>query len=90
MSQPFERRDRESARADSLVDRWIDEVVPPELDWKDLVRGYPVASVLAVAAGGFYLGAVHGRRIVEALSDLVTQRVEDTTERLRAAGRDAS
>jgi hypothetical protein len=90
MSQPFERRDRESVRADSLVDRWIDEVVPSELDWKDLVRGYPVASVLAVAAGGFYLGVVHGARIVEALSDLVTRRVEDTTERLRAAGRDAS
>ena len=83
MSQPFERVG--PLKADSLVDRWIDEVIPPELDWKEMVRSYPVAAVLVVAAGGFYLGAVHGRRIVEALGDLVTQRVEDTADRLRTA-----
>jgi hypothetical protein len=85
MSQPFERGG--PARAHSLVDRWIDEVVPQELDWKELVRAYPIPAVLAVAAGGFYLGAVHGRRIVETLGDLVTQRVEDTAERLHGAAR---
>jgi hypothetical protein len=83
MSQPFERV--EALRADSLVDRWIDEVVPSELDWRETVREYPVVSVLLVAAGGFYLGAVHGRRIVEALSDLVSHRVEETADRLRSA-----
>ena len=63
------------------------EVVPQELDWKELVRAYPIPAVLAVAAGGFYLGAIHGRRIVETLGDLVTQRVEDTAERLHGAAR---
>jgi hypothetical protein len=84
MSQPLDR----PVRADSLVDRWIDEVLPSELDWREVVRSYPIPSVLVVAAGGFYLGAVHGSRIVEAVSDLVSQRVEDTAERLRGAARD--
>jgi hypothetical protein len=87
MSQPLDRR---PARIRSFVDDWIDELVPEELDWRELVRSYPIASVLAVAAGGFYLGAAHGGRIVEALSDLVTQRVEDTAERLRGAARDTA
>jgi hypothetical protein len=79
-----------SERSGSLVDGWIDEIVPPDLDWKEMVRSYPLASVLVVAAGGFYLGAVHGARIVEALGDLASQRVEDTAERLRGAARDLS
>jgi hypothetical protein len=85
MSQPLDRR--APAHAESFVDRWIDELVPAELDWRELVRSYPIASVLAVAAGGIYLGAAHGGRIVEALSDLVSQRVEDTAERLQVAAR---
>jgi hypothetical protein len=74
----------------SLVDGWIDEIVPAELEWKELVRSYPLASVLVVAAGGFYLGAVHGARIVEALTDLASHRVEETADRLRGAARDLS
>ena len=87
MSQPLDRR---PARARSVVDDWIDDVVPEELDWRELVSSYPIASMVVVAAGGFYLGATHGSRIIEALRDLVSQRVEDTAERLRGAVRDTA
>jgi hypothetical protein len=73
-----------------MVDDWIDDLVPEELDWRELVRSYPLASMVVVAAGGFYLGAAHGSRIVEAVSDLVSRRVEDTAERLRGAVRDTA
>lgn len=66
---------------DSQADELLDELLPEELDWRRLVRTYPIPALLAAAAGGYVLGRGRGRVILATLSgfaaDAVTQGVNE-------------
>jgi hypothetical protein len=49
-----ERLEREGGK--TLADEFLDELVPPELDWRRLVRRYPIPALLVAAATGYWLG----------------------------------
>jgi hypothetical protein len=53
---------------ESIVEEWIDELVPDGVDWQRLVVRYPIPSLLVAAIGGFYVGRRHGPEILKALS----------------------
>lgn len=56
-------------------EKLLDELIPEELDWRGLVRSYPVPALLVAAAGGFFLGSRKGEAIVAALGAFVSEQV---------------
>ena len=65
--------DSESDR--SFEQQLIDELVPEEMDWEDLVRSYPVSSLVLAALGGYFIARRSGRAIVAAFSESAVDRV---------------
>ena len=63
--------------AGSSADQVVDELLPDELDWTDLVRRYPKSALALAALGGFMLGRRRGPEIVEALSEFAANRVTE-------------
>lgn len=59
----------------SFEQQLIDELVPDEMDWEDLVRSYPASSLLVAALGGYFIGRRSGRAIVAAFSESAVDRV---------------
>ncbi len=77
-----QRRDSPSAGPrPSTADRWVDELVPEEVDWRDLVCRYPVTAISLAALGGFLVGWSQGSRIVAQVSDVASSRVSATVDR---------
>lgn len=76
----------------SIEDEWVDTVVPEELDWRELVREYPLASMGVVATVGFLVGRFQGDRILALAREVVHQRVDQSLESygLFVGGRGAS
>lgn len=66
----------EGEAKDSFVDGILDDVLPDELDWRDLARSYPLPILLLSGLGGFFLGSRHGHEIVSALSNFATREVD--------------
>lgn len=65
-------RDSFSALADGL----IDDLVPPEVDWRHLVRRHPWPALFLAGLGGYLLGRSQGQTLVRAVSALAVARVE--------------
>lgn len=63
--------DTRSFEADALVE----DLLPVDLDWRRLVRSYPLSAMALAAAGGFLVGRRHGVSLVKDLSDFVTEEV---------------
>jgi hypothetical protein len=40
----------------TLADEFLDELIPPDLDWRRLVRRYPIPALLVAGAAGYWLG----------------------------------
>ena len=59
----------------SFEQKIVDDLLPEELEWEEVVRTYPLCSLALVALGGFFIGRKHGRAIVSAFSDSATERV---------------
>ena len=57
-----------SAERENLADDLVDKLVATDLDWRDVVRSYPKASLAVAAVGGFVLGKARGTAIVAALA----------------------
>lgn len=57
------------------ADYLLDKVIPDAIDWRDLVRRHPLASIGAVAAVGFLLGRSKGAAIVAGVSAGLTTAV---------------
>jgi hypothetical protein len=73
----------------SLADELIDDLLPPEFDWRGVVRRHPVPSLLVAAAGGYLLARSRGPKLVTALAELVALQVGGrVSERLGALGDD--
>ncbi len=47
----------------SFADGIVDELLPDDLDWRELVVTYPIPALLLSALGGFLLGSRHGDEI---------------------------
>ena len=74
----------------SVADRWVDDLLPEELDWRDLVTRYPLVSIGVVALGGFLVGWSQGDRIVTTLSEVASERVNEAVDRYVEFGRHRS
>jgi hypothetical protein len=61
--------------AEEILAEVIDDLLPKRLDWKRLVRTYPVPSLLVAAAGGYLLGRRHGAAVLASLSGLAVSQV---------------
>lgn len=66
----------------SLLDDLLDELLPGDLDWRDLVVRYPKSALTLALVGGFYLGRRHGREIVEAASELAANTASESVNGL--------
>jgi hypothetical protein len=64
-----------SSKAEAIVHDLLDSVLPEGLDWKDLVRAYPVPSLAVAALGGFLVGRAHGPALIGAVSSFAAAEV---------------
>lgn len=60
----------------SFADELIDDFLPESLDWRGMVRTYPIPALLASGLGGFFLGRRHGPAILEAFSSFAAREVD--------------
>jgi len=68
----------------TLAEEFLDELMPPELDWRRLVRRYPIPSLLVAGALGYWLGrSRRGTAVAEAAAGAVAVGV---TSRLAGNG----
>lgn len=66
--EPFDPDELEAEGGRSQVDTLLDELVPPDLDWRRIVRRYPIPALLVAGAAGYWLGrSKKGTAIAEAL-----------------------
>ena len=63
--------------APSLADEILDEILPEEVDWRQLVWSYPKSTLALAALGGYLLGRSHGRRLLSAASEYVGESATD-------------
>jgi hypothetical protein len=66
----------EGEAKDSFADGIVDELLPDDLDWRDLVCSYPIPALVLAGLGGFLLGSRHGEQILSALSSFATREVD--------------
>lgn len=63
------------------VDRFLDQMVAEELDWRRWVTRYPKSALALAALGGLVLGRVRGREIVASLgayaADTLTEGINE-------------
>jgi|CXWL01.1.fsa_nt_gi hypothetical protein len=71
-------------REDDQIEAWaaglLDEVVPEEFEWERVVTNHPIASILAVALGGYLLGRSRGAAILGNLGAQLADRVTSLVE----------
>ncbi len=71
--------DGSASSGGDFADQLIDELMPEELDWRQVVTSYPVTSLAVAAVGGYLLGRSRGSLMVGALgafaSDTVSRNV---------------
>ena len=60
----------------SFADGIVDELLPDDLDWRDLVTSYPVPALVLAGLGGFLLGSRHGEQILSAFSSFARREVD--------------
>ncbi len=59
----------------SLADELIDDLLPPEFDWRRVVRRYPIPALVVAAVGGYLLGRSKGPALVDALGAAAGEHV---------------
>jgi hypothetical protein len=65
-----------------VVHDLVDELMPENLDWEELVRKYPLSAVALAAVGGYLLGRSHGPAIVGAVSSFASAEVSKNVSAL--------
>lgn len=71
LAETIERSDERS-----LADELLDDLMPPELDWRGVVRRHPIPAVLVAAAAGYWLGrSRRSTALVDALTGVVAASV---------------
>jgi hypothetical protein len=64
----------------SAVDRFVDDLLPGDFDWRGLVRDYPLPALLVASVGGFFLGQRHGRELLSAFRGFVDREVSKNVQ----------
>jgi hypothetical protein len=54
--------------SDSAADRIVDELLPSEFAWREMVCSHPIPSLLVATAGGYLIGRKHGHEVVTAVT----------------------
>jgi hypothetical protein len=62
-------------REGSIANRFLDDLLPEELEWERLVRTYPIAAVVVAGLAGYLLGVRSGAPILAAVGETATRRV---------------
>lgn len=65
----------------AVEDEWVDRVVPENLDWRQWIRDYPIASIGAVAVVGYIVGRYQGDRLMDVAKDAVRRQLDDSLSR---------
>jgi hypothetical protein len=63
--------------ADRFAEDLFDELLPPSLDWRHLVRRYPRTTVALAAAAGFWVGRKKSGLVLAALTSYVAAQFGD-------------
>lgn len=61
----------------SLADEILDEILPEEVDWRQLVWSYPKSSLALAAIAGYWLGRSRGRSLFTAATQFAGDSVTD-------------
>ena len=61
----------------SLADELLDDLIPPDVDWRRLVRRHPWPALFLAGLAGYLVGRSQGRALVGAVAGLAVARVED-------------
>ena len=61
----------------SLADELLDDLIPPDIDWRRLVRRHPWPALLLAGLAGYFVGRSQGRALVGAVAGLAVSKVED-------------
>jgi hypothetical protein len=64
-----------TGRQGSIASRFLDDLLPEELEWERLVRSYPLAALLVAGVAGYLLGLRSGGPILAAVGETATRRV---------------
>ncbi len=59
----------------SAANELLDTLLPANLDWRRLVRDYPLPALAVAAIGGYWLGRSRGPRILGALTAFAASNV---------------
>lgn len=59
----------------TFADDIIDELMPQELDWRQLVESYPVVSISVAGLAGFLLGRNHGSALIAGASAFMAREM---------------
>jgi hypothetical protein len=59
----------------SIAGRFLDDLLPEELEWERLVRSYPLAALVVAGVAGYLLGVRSGGPILAAVGETATRRV---------------
>ncbi len=58
----------------------LDEILPDDFEWEEMVVRYPTASLAVATAVGYFVGRRHGTEIITALSTFLSSRVEGAVD----------
>lgn len=61
----------------SLADEILDEILPEEIDWRQLVRSYPKSILTLAAVGGFLLGRSRGPKLIHDVAQFLGDSVDE-------------
>lgn len=70
----------------SYADEVLDDVLPEELDWRHMVRSYPLPVLFLSGIGGFFLGSRHGNEIISAMSNFASREIDRNISKFRGDG----
>jgi hypothetical protein len=59
----------------SMSSRFLDELLPEELEWERVVRTYPLVALAVAGVAGYLLGLRSGAPILAAVGETATRRV---------------
>lgn len=70
------------ADSPSLADEILDEVLPEEIDWRQLVWSYPKSTLALAALTGYLVGRSRGRKMVAAAAQVAGDTVDEAVNDL--------
>ncbi len=66
----------------SMADQVVDDLLPEDIDWREMVRSYPLPALAVATIGGFLLGQRHGQELLSAFRAFVDREVSKNVQTL--------